>query len=221
MTLFKDRIDAGEQLARSIHLNGTDSSPIVLGIPRGGVEVGYPVALELGCPLDALTLRKLPLPWNDQMGFGAVTIDRKISLNKGLLKLGYLSDEDVQSIVDDEYRELLRREKAYRGKRPFPNLKGRSVIIVDDGLATGYTMLAAIGHVRAFQPRKVIVAVPVAHFEAYEQVRRKADIMICLHVEKSESFAVASFYDSFPDLPDQRIVSLLKRKTVSLAQKSK
>lgn len=210
MILFKDRLDAGTKLAEKIHLGKDDKDPIALGIPRGGIAVGYPVAVKLDCPLEPITLRKLPIPQNDQMGFGAVTLNKKVMLNKRLVDAGHVSRNEIEGIVDEVYEEVLRRDKLYRGSRPFPDLDGRTVIIVDDGLATGFTMLAAIGFARDNHALKIICAVPVAHDNAYDLVSREADSIICLHIDRGYSFAVASFYRSFPDMEDSEVISILK-----------
>ena len=208
--IFKDREHAGKILAEQLsQLKSTLKNPIVLAIPRGGAPIGFELASALKCPLDVLVLRKLPLPQNDQMGFGAVTLDKKVILNEYLINQGYVNDADINLIVNEVYKEVLRRNKMYRGDKPFPNLKGRSVIITDDGLATGYTMLAAIKFVREKEPEQVIVAVPVAHFNSYNLVKKQADKIISLHVSEGFSFAVASFYESFPDLRDSEVIQLL------------
>ena len=211
MILFKDRLDAGAKLAEKIHLGKGDKDPIVLGIPRGGISVGYPIAVKLNCPLEPVTLRKLPIPQNDQMGFGAVTLNRKVMLNKSVIDAGYVSKNEIEGIVDEVYEEVLRRDRLYRGQRPFPDLKGRSIIIVDDGLATGFTMLAAISFARENNALKITCAVPVAHDNAYDLVSHEVDSIICLHIDRGYSFAVASFYRSFPDMEDIEVISMLRR----------
>jgi len=210
MILFKDRLDAGAKLAEKIHLGKDDKNIIVLGIPRGGIAVGYPVAVKFDCSLEPITLRKLPLPQNDQMGFGAVTLNKKVILNKRLIDARYVSKSEVDAVVDEVYEEVLRRDRLYRGSRSFPDLNGRTVIIVDDGLATGFTMLAAISFARDNHALKIICAVPVAHDNAYDLVSHEVDSIICLHIDRGYSFAVASFYRDFPDMEDEEVISLLQ-----------
>jgi putative phosphoribosyl transferase len=210
-TLFRDRTNAGERLAERIDPETIGTDPVVLGIPRGGIETGLPVALKLDCPLEPVTLRKLPVPGDDQMGFGAVTIDRQVILNQELVDAGYVPQTANGPIVDEVYREVQRRDRLYREGRPFPGLDGRPVVIVDDGLATGYTMLAAVRFARAKKAAKVIAAVPVAHEEAYRLIKGEADELICLHVDAGLSFAVASFYEDFPDMKDDEVLTLLRR----------
>ncbi len=211
MIFFKNRLDAGERLSAKIHLSEDDKNPIVLGIPRGGISVGYPIARKLNCLLEPITLRKLPIPQNDQMGFGAVTLDRHVILNRRLIDSGYVSEREIDAIVDEVYEEVLRRDKLYRGSRPFPELKDRCVVIVDDGLATGFTMLAAIQFAKEKEAVKILCAVPVAHENSYHMVKREVDSIICLHIDRGYSFAVASFYQSFPDMQDSEVISILKK----------
>ena len=211
MIFFKNRLDAGERLSAKIHLSEDDKDPIVLGIPRGGISVGYPIARKLNCLLEPVTLRKLPIPQNDQMGFGAVTLDRHVILNRRLIDSGYVSEREIDAIVDEVYEEVLRRDKLYRGSRPFPELKDRCVVIVDDGLATGFTMLAAIQFAKEKEAMKILCAVPVAHENSYHMVKREVDSIICLHIDRGYSFAVASFYQSFPDMQDSEVISILKK----------
>jgi len=212
MIIFNDRRDAGVKLARKMESTGLDNykNPIVLGIPRGGLAVGEPIADMLCCPLESVTLRKLPLPLDPQMGFGAVNIDKEVIVNQDIVDRGFVSGEDIQDITDEVYRELQRRDRVYRGNKPFPKLEDRHVIIADDGLATGYTMLAAVRFARGRNARKVTAAVPVSHFEAYNLVAKEADSMICLYIDRGFSFAVAAFYDSFPDMSDEEVIGILK-----------
>jgi len=211
MILFKNRLDAGERLSAKIQLSEGDKNPIVLGIPRGGISVGYSIARKLNCPLEPITLRKLPIPQNDQMGFGAVTLDKQVILNRRLIDAGYVSESEIDAIVDEVYEEVMRRDKLYRGSRPFPELKDRCVIIVDDGLATGFTMLAAIRFAKDKEAMKILCAVPVAHENSYNMVKQEADSIVCLHIDRGYSFAVASFYASFPDMRDSEVISILKK----------
>jgi putative phosphoribosyl transferase len=212
MVIFRDRKQVGQVLAEKlIPLKPSLGEPIVLGIARGGVPIGFYLARAINGPLDILVLRKLPLPENDQMGFGAVTLDKRVILNEYLIRRSHVSREDISLIVNEVYEEVLRRNRIYREDRPFPNLKGKSVIITDDGLATGYTMLTAVKFAQEKKAEQVIVAVPVAHSEAYDLVKKQVDRIICLHVSKGFYFAVASFYESFPDLKDSEVVQFLKK----------
>lgn len=213
MVIFNSRQEGGRILTeRLLGLKFKLRNPIVFGIPRGGVPIGYFIAKTLSCPLDTIALRKPPLPDSPETGFGAVTLDRIAILNEALLSQINLSTQQINRIIDNVYKEVLRRNKVYRQNRPFPFLGGRSVILTDDSLATGYTMLAAIKFVREKQAQEVIVAVPVAHREAYNIVKEEADRSVVLHISDLPYFAVASFYREFPDMSDEEVVSYLDEK---------
>jgi len=210
MVMFADRIAAGEVLAdKFFSTKPKFSDPVVLGIPRGGLPIGHCIAQKLGAPLDTVVLRKLPIPDNPESGFGAVTSDKSVIFNKSILSYLALDDSEIKKIVDDVHIEVLRREAIYRRGRPFPELQERSVILTDDGLATGITMLAAVRFVRARRPKEIIVAVPVAHHEAYNVIRQEADKVFTLHISDLPYFAVASFYVEFPDMEDQEVIFYL------------
>ena len=215
MTLFEDRKHAGKILADTMaEIRLPLKNPFVLSIPRGGVPIGSEIARILHAPLDVLVLRKLPLPQNDQMGFGAVTLDRTVILNHDVVRRFFITDGVIDAVTDEVYDEVLRRNEIYRGGRDFPPVKDRSVVITDDGLATGYTMLAAVESVKARQPWEVIVSVPVASQNAYKIIGEAADRVVCLHVATGLSFAVASFYEEFPDLRDSEVKEILNRSQV-------
>lgn len=208
--LYKTRAEAGSKLAREVAKLKL-VSPIVLGIPRGGVPVGEPVAGVLGCPLDVVVLRKIPIPWSPEAGYGAVTLDRTVVINEKMLSYIRLGRGEIEAGVSEVYREVIRRNEAYRGDRPFPDLKLRTAVLVDDGLASGYTMLAAVKFVRARGAAKVVVASPVASDSAYELIRPEADELVALYVDYGAQFAVASFYEEFPDLTDEEVIEILRR----------
>lgn len=219
--LFEDRIDAGEKLVKVLKKKTLKlKNPIVLGIPRGGVPVGDVVACKLGCELDTIVLRKIPIPQDPEAGYGAITLDKTVILNKGLLKYVNLTKEEIEKGVDEVYQEVLRRNEVYRGKTPFPDLEKRSVILTDDGLATGYTMLSAIKFCRGKKPQKIIVAVPVASDSAAELIEKEVDKFIVLHISHSFYFAVASFYKRFEDMEDEEIVKILKEASKRIGKKN-
>jgi len=208
--LFEDRMDAGKKLARAmIESESKLQNPIVLGIPRGGIPVGYVLAEKLECELDIIVLRKIPIPSDPEAGYGAVTIDRTVVLNQEMLTYLHLSKEEVERGIERVYQEVKRRNGVYRKGKPFPDLEDRSVILTDDGLATGYTMLAAVEFCGKKKPKEVIVAVPVASDSATELIQPAADRFIVLHVSHSFYFAVASFYRRFDDMVDQEVVEIL------------
>lgn len=207
--MFRDRLDAGKALAAPLEKYAGEDV-IVLGIPRGGVPIGYPIAKALDAPLDVIIPRKLPIPWSPEVGFGAVTSAGDVILNPDIAGGIRLSDEEIKEIADDVYREIRRRMKVYRGSKPVPSLRQKTVIITDDGLATGLTMIAAVESVRKQGPKKVVCAVPVSPKDAAEKVRRYADEVVTLWEKPAASFAVASFYEDFHDMRDEEVTGLLR-----------
>ena len=208
--MYKDRIQAGHVLA-DLLLRYEGQAAIVLAIPRGGVEVAFPIAVRLRAPLDLIIPRKLPIPTNVEAGFGAITADGSRVLNDDMISYVGLTDAEIDRIAAQVLEEVKRRETKYRGAKPFPELPGQIAIIVDDGLATGYTALAAIAYVRKRQPKRAILAVPVASKSAEMLVKPQVDEYICPLTSDRPWFAVASFYNRFSDLTDEEVLTCLKR----------
>lgn len=213
---FQDRDQAGALLARALgSYKGQDV--IVLGIPRGGVAVGYHIARELGVPLEAIVVRKIPVPWNTEAGFGAVGPDGSVTLNEVMMPYLGIPPSQVDKLAGEVYAEIQRRMKVYRGVRPWPSLERRIAVLVDDGLATGITMLAAANSVRNQAPARVVVASPVASGSGFKLVQPHVDEMVCLHVHpEGYSFAVASFYRYWTDMTDGEVLEYLSRPTTGL-----
>ena len=184
--------------------------PIVLALPRGGVAIGFEVAQRLKAPLDIVVVRKLGVPWQPELAMGALAGATRILDHQLLAQFG-ISDADVEAVVAKETREMERRQQLYRGNRPAPSLRGRSVILVDDGLATGSTMLAAVRHVRAAQPEKIVVAVPVASTQACSRFRKEADECICLATPEP-FFAVGEWYEDFRQVSDAEVEEILRHQ---------
>jgi putative phosphoribosyl transferase len=208
--MYKDRIQAGHALAELL-ARYEGQNTVVLAIPRGGVEVAFPVAVRLRAPLDLVIPRKLPIPTNIEAGFGAITADGSKVLNDDLITYVGLTNLEIDKIATQVLEEVKRREARYRGDRKFPDLAGRIAIVVDDGLATGYTALAAIAYVRKRQPKRVILAVPVASKDAEMLVKSQVDEYICPLTSNRPWFAVASFYERFSDLTDEEVLRCLKK----------
>ena len=207
---FNDRHEAGRQLAQRLRdYLGQDG--LVLGIPRGGVAVGYEVARALHWPLEAIVPRKLPVPWSPEAGFGAIMPDGTRVLNREMVADLGLSQPQIDHIAEQVLVEVRRRETRYRNGRPEPEVAGRTVIIADDGLASGYTMLAAVRALRQQNPREVVVAVPVSPRHTALEVRRAADRLVVVYISDAVPFAVGMFYDSFHEVPDEEVVVLLER----------
>jgi len=208
--MFRDREQAGVELAKLLRsFEGRDVA--VLGIPRGGVPVAYAMARGLRAPLDIVTVRKLQIPFDPEAGFGAVTPEGNVVLNDELVKRIHLEPDDVRKISAEVLEEVRRREREYRRGREPVDLKGRTVFVVDDGLASGYTMLAAVSSVLGRGATKVAVAVPCASSRAFSLVSRQAGDVYCIVRSDEPVFAVASFYESFPDLKDDEVRAYLDR----------
>ena len=208
--VFRDRTHAGELLARKLEPY-VEPSSIVLAIPSGGVPVGKVIAKELRLPFDLIIVRKLPIPYNTEAGFGSISWDGEVMLNERLVKQLQLGGEEISGVIEEVKHELERRMERFRGKRPFPELKGMNVIIVDDGLASGYTMLAAINSIKKRSSERIMVAVPTASKNAIELVSPYVDEIFCLNIRETTIFAVADAYQEWHDLTEQEVQELLKR----------
>jgi putative phosphoribosyl transferase len=205
---FADRADAGRRLAeRLLPLAG--DHPVVLALPRGGVPVAREVALALDAPLDFLAVRKLGAPHNPEYGIGAVAEDGTRLIDGEALSILGINGPTVEAILARETAELRRRVAAYRGDRPPPDLAGRTVIVVDDGVATGVTDLVALRALRRRGPRRVVLAVPVCAPEAAARLAEEADDMICLAAPTLFA-GVSQWYRDFSQVPDDEVVSALR-----------
>lgn len=208
-TVFLDREAAGRKLAKALR-EYRGSGLAVAAIPRGGIPVGLQLALQLGCQMDLVIPCKLPIPWNPEAGFGAITADGAVVLNRAMVKALGLLDEEVEAIADRQREELRRRIETYSRMLAPLDLRDRPVAVVDDGLASGYTMLAAVESVRMQQPAELIVAVPVASSSSARLVEGVVDRLICLTVSSELPFAVADFYVDWHDLTEQDVARYLK-----------
>ncbi|MDD2773082.1 MAG: phosphoribosyltransferase family protein [Elusimicrobiales bacterium] len=210
--LFEDRKDATLRLVKLMAAKDLKlKNPIVIGIPRGGVAVAYYIAKSLQAPMDILVSKKLAAPSNPEFGFGAVTLDKVAVVNNALAGELALSREDTGRAIDMTYDGVLRRAELYRQGRPFPGIAGRDVILADDGLATGYTMLAAVRWVKSKAPASITVAVPVAHESALKMVRRETDHVFTAQVDAAPMFSVGSFYREFGQLEDDDVLRYIEK----------
>lgn len=211
---FRDRRDAGRRLAEA--LEGYRSRrPFVLAIPRGGIVVGYEVAKALGSPLDVVVPRKLRAPYNPELAIGAVAHDGSVYYDTPLVGTLNVPEDYLQDEIAFQLEEIRRRVLAYRGERPQPDLAGRAAIVVDDGIATGSTMIAALRAVRKMQPAVTVAAVPVAPPEGCDNLRAEADDAICLHTPML-FYAVGQFYDNFEQTSDEEAIALLRAREKEL-----
>lgn len=206
--VFRDRVHAGELLAIILEPYITKDS-IVLAIPSGGVPVGNIIAKELGLEMDLIIVRKLPIPENTEAGFGSMAWNGEVILNKELVEQLQLSESEIDTIIAGVKRELDKRMEIFRGNRPFPELKGKTAIIVDDGLASGYTMLAALSSVKRLSQAKIIVAVPTASKNAIDLIAPHVDEIYCLNIRETSIFAVAEAYKEWHDLTEKEVLGLL------------
>lgn len=207
LKLFHDRRDAGRRLAQRLTAyRGPDT--VVLALPRGGVEVGYEVARELDAPLDVIVARKLGAPGQRELGIGAIAPGGVRVLDDETIALLRISPHEIDAVAAAEAAEMARRERLFREGRPALDLTGRTVILVDDGLATGVTARAAVGAIQREQPRRLVLAVPVCAPETAAALRREVDDLIC--VESPPDFmAVGRWYANFDQTDDQEVIDLL------------
>jgi len=209
--MFKNRIDAGTQLTEKLSSYKNKSDVIVLGLPRGGVVVANQISKELNLPLDIIVTRKIGAPEFPELAIGAITQDGQPILDDKLISSMEVDQEYIDQAIEKEKREAKRRLNTYRGNRPPLNLKDKIAIIVDDGIATGATMKAAIKTAKEMGAKMVIVAIPVAPPEIINQIKREADLVVCLD-EPTNFYAIGMFYKQFPQTEDNEVIKLMKRE---------
>lgn len=213
---FIDRIDAGRQLAKAL-ARYKAQRPVVLALPRGGVPIAAEVATALDAPLDLILVRKIGVPFQPELAMGAVVdgAEPVIVRNEEVIQLCGVSETDFNAIRDEQLAEIERRRKLYLGDRPHPQLSGRTVIVVDDGIATGATTRAALRAIRMRKPSKLVLGVPVAPTETLKKLREEADDTVCL--EDYEEFgAIGLFYSDFRQVSDTEVIEILARHPVKL-----
>jgi putative phosphoribosyl transferase len=209
MAYFANRVDAGKRLASELK-NLVGKNAIVLAIPRGGVVLGYEIAKALNLPLDVIIPRKIGAPNNPELAIGAMTEDGTIILDKNLVSYLRVSQDYVKEESERQKNEIQRRLKSYRGNEPYPNLRGRDVIIVDDGIATGSTMKAALASVKNRGARTVTVAVPVGPPSTIDELEKEADKVVCPYTPEYFQ-AIGQFYMDFEQTTDEEVNQLLKQ----------
>jgi putative phosphoribosyl transferase len=205
---FRDRADAGRRLVRQL-ADRVGESPIVLALPRGGVPVGFEVARELAAPLDVLVVRKLGVPGRPELGMGAISEAGIRLINPVVVRLEHVSADQIAAVERSERAELDRRVRRFRGDRPRVDLADRTAVIVDDGLATGYTARAACAVARGQGARRVVVAAPVASRESLADLAERADDVVCVHAPPVFR-AIGEFYADFRQTSDAEVVRLLE-----------
>lgn len=206
--LFRDRGEAGRLLATEV-VDYDFPNPIVVALPRGGVPLAYEIAKMLQAPLRVLITRKLGSPQNPELGVGAISEESVVVLNDHLLQALHVTDSQLQPIMTKERQELERRKFAYRDKEALPSFADKTVILVDDGIATGYTMLAAVEAAQNKDAQAIVIAVPVSAEDTAQQLEREVDVFICLHLARDLE-AIAQYYEMFDQVSDAQVVELLK-----------
>jgi len=206
--IFRNRQDAGRRLASRLEKYANREDVIVLGVPRGGVPVAFELATTLNLPLDIFVSRKLGVPWHEELAFGAIGSGGVRVLNSSVVEELGISDRDIAMVTEAEREELGRRERLYRGSRPPLDVSGRTVILVDDGIATGSSIRAAIQALRQMKPAAIVVATPVAPQETCNRLQYEVDELVC--VEMPELFyAIGEFYNDFSQVTDEKVNELL------------
>ncbi len=210
MTLYRDRKQAGQKLAEALSGYADRDDVVVLALPRGGVPVAFEVATRLHAPLDVMIVRKLGTPGQPELAMGAIASGGVRIVNEDVVRGLHISEAALEAVAQREEKEIERRERAYRGDHPPLEVRDRQVIVIDDGLATGATMLAAVAALKAREPAHVTVAVPTAAADSCERVRTQADEVIALAMPEPY-FAVGVWYENFSQTSDDEVRALLDR----------
>jgi putative phosphoribosyl transferase len=216
--VFEDRTEAGRLLAHALmHLQSSEC--MVLAIPSGGIPVAFEIANALHLPVDLLIVRKIQIPFNTEAGFGAMSPDGEIILNEKLLRQLKLTEDEISTQIKQTFENIQQRNRLFREGRPYPRLERDPVVIVDDGLASGFTMLAAIAFIRKGGARKITVAVPTGSENTIQFILPEVDELYCLNIRSGFPFAVADAYRNWYDLADKEVMAIVKRMTISSRMK--
>jgi putative phosphoribosyl transferase len=208
--VFQDRAHAGRVLTRMLAANDQPDG-IIMAIPAGGVPVGVVMAEKLGLDFDVAVVSKITLPWNTEAGYGAVAFDGTVQLNNDLIRQVNLTAEDIEKGIEKTKIKVERRVTKLRGQKPFPDLKNRSAILVDDGLASGFTMQTAVTALRTAGAGRIIVAVPTGHRRSVEIIAREVEVLYCANIRGGYSYAVASAYGIWSDVEEEDVVNMLEK----------
>jgi putative phosphoribosyl transferase len=208
--VFQDRTHAGEVLTRML-MDDDKQAGIILAVPAGGVPVGVVMAEKTGLDFDVAVVSKITLPWNTEAGYGAVAFDGTVKLNKDLVRRVNLTDEQVKMGIEKTKAKVARRVKKLRGRQPFPDLGNRCAILVDDGLASGFTMRVAITALRSAGAGRIVVAVPTGHRQSAEIIAQEVEALYCANIRGGFSYAVASAYQHWSDVTEEDVVNILQQ----------
>jgi predicted phosphoribosyltransferase len=217
--IFRDRKEAGRQLASRLTKYANRPDVIVLALPRGGVPVAYEVAKQIGAPLEVFLVRKLGVPGYEELAMGAIASGGVRVINEDLVRQLQIPGKVIEAVAAEEQCELERRERAYRDDRPPPDVKGRTVILIDDGLATGSTMRAAAAALRGLGPARIVVAVPVSAPETCDEIREEVDEVVCA-VTPEPFRGVGLWYKDFSQTTDEEVRELLERARQNVAPRT-
>jgi putative phosphoribosyl transferase len=217
MAFFKNRVDAGKKLAKELSKYANRSDVLILALPRGGVPVAFEVAKKLNVKMDVFIVRKLGVPGNEELAMGAIASDNIIVLNEDVVRSFHISKQVIDSVAAKELRELERRERTYRGNRPKLNIGDSTVILIDDGLATGATMRAAAAAVKTKNPAKTVIAVPTGAPDTCSYFEEQVDEVICVTTPEP-FYGVGAWYEDFGQTTDEEVCELLG-KAVNLQSK--
>jgi putative phosphoribosyl transferase len=211
--VFQDRAHAGRILTRMLAAHDR-SAGIIMAIPAGGVPVGVVMAEKTGLDFDVAVVSKITLPWNTEAGYGAIAFDGTVQLNNELIRQVKLTADDVEKGIEKTKKKVERRVTKLRGQKPFPDLKKRSVILVDDGLASGFTMQTAVAALRNVGAGRIVVAVPTGHLRSVEIIARKVEALYCANIRGGYSYAVASAYSIWSDVEEEDVVKMIEKLTL-------
>ncbi|MCG0276496.1 MAG: phosphoribosyltransferase [Thermosediminibacteraceae bacterium] len=209
--MFKDRFDAGERLSLALEKYKSTKNAVVFAIPRGGVVVAKVVCDHLNIPLDVVVARKIGAPFNEELAIGAVTPDGRVLLNNEALKILRVSKDYIEKQRQAKIEEIRERLRKYRGSDVYEDLNGRTAIIVDDGIATGYTVKAAVDFIRSLKADRIVIAAPVIAPDTLGELQNLVDEVVYIYSQEP-FYAVGQFYRNFPQLNDQQVLTMLKNK---------
>jgi putative phosphoribosyl transferase len=208
--VFWNREHAGKVLSDML-VSCKNSDSIVLGIPAGGVPVAAPIASNLGLDLDVAVVSKITLPWNTESGYGAVAFDGTMKLNSEVVSQIGLTEDEIKKGIEKATKKVQRRFKEFRGIKPFPYIPDRDVILVDDGIASGFTMIVAIEALKNSGANKIIIAVPTAHLKSLELITPLVDRVFCANIRGGWGFAVADAYKNWCDVDEEEVIDILDK----------
>lgn len=213
--MFTDRRDAGIQLAEKLKHYRDFKGVLVLALPRGGAVTGFEIARAIGAPLDVLIVRKIGFPGQPELAIGAISETGTVVLNQQIIYYSGVPEKYIEDEISAQKEEIVRRIRLYRGGKPFEKLEGKTIILVDDGVATGATMKAAIATLKEEKIRRLIVAIPVSPLETADELRAMADEFVCLYTP-SDFMAVGNYYRDFTQVTDEKVAEILKESEASM-----